>query len=110
MEQDELLSCASAKDNKALREALDTFIASVPVHERDHYSQCTSAAQLVEDTAQLAIIAKDKIHGKTFLEQIKLLADKLAPYFDILDILVQSHPEYAALVWGALRFILKVSF
>lgn len=36
------------------------------------------------------------------------LADKLGPYFEVVNIFVQSHPEYAALVWGTLRFILLV--
>jgi hypothetical protein len=36
------------------------------------------------------------------------LADTLGPYFEVVNIYVQSHPEYAALVWGTLRFILLV--
>ena len=34
------------------------------------------------------------------------LADKTGPYFEVVNIYIQSHPEYAALVWGTLRFIL----
>ncbi|KAH7348267.1 hypothetical protein BKA66DRAFT_447366 [Pyrenochaeta sp. MPI-SDFR-AT-0127] len=37
------------------------------------------------------------------------LADKLGPYFEVVNIYVQSHPEYAALVWGTLRFILLLA-
>jgi hypothetical protein len=36
------------------------------------------------------------------------LADTLGPYFEVVNIYVQSHPEYAALVWGTLRLILLV--
>ena len=30
------------------------------------------------------------------------------PYFRVIDILVSSHPEYAAIVWGAVRLVFLV--
>lgn len=30
-------------------------------------------------------------------------------YETVIDVLISSHPEYAALVWGPLKFLLKVS-
>ena len=39
---------------------------------------------------------------------VKSFSDALEPYFESLGILVQSHPEYAALVWGAFRLVFQV--
>ena len=33
----------------------------------------------------------------------------LQPYFKILNIVVQSHPEWSAIAWGAVRLVLQVS-
>ena len=35
--------------------------------------------------------------------------ERLEPYFKIVDIFVSSNPQYAALFWGSLRLVLKVS-
>lgn len=34
---------------------------------------------------------------------------KIEPYFRVVDIVVSSHPEYAAIVWGAIQLIFSVS-
>jgi hypothetical protein len=45
----------------------------------------------------------------TSLTRIKTFSSRLQPYFDILNIVVQSHPEWAAIAWGAIRLVLQVS-
>ncbi|CZR62722.1 uncharacterized protein PAC_12619 [Phialocephala subalpina] len=42
--------------------------------------------------------------GRLF-QKLGDLAGRLAPYFETVNTLVSSHPEYAALVWGTLRFL-----
>jgi hypothetical protein len=32
----------------------------------------------------------------------------MEPYFEVINIFVSSHPEFAALVWGALRLVFVV--
>ena len=46
--------------------------------------------------------------GRLF-QKLGDLAGRLAPYFETVNTLVSSHPEYAALVWGTLRFLFTVS-
>jgi hypothetical protein len=36
------------------------------------------------------------------------LPDQIMYYGAVLDVFVQSHPEYAALAWGAMKFVLMV--
>ncbi|KAF4462687.1 NACHT domain-containing [Fusarium albosuccineum] len=37
------------------------------------------------------------------------IASRLRPYFRVIDVFVQSNPEYAALAWGTLRVILEMA-
>ena len=38
------------------------------------------------------------------------IASRLQYYGTIMDVLVQHHPEYVALAWGAMKFLFTVSF
>jgi hypothetical protein len=45
---------------------------------------------------------------KTCIERISIMSERIGPFFDIVGIFVSSNPEYAALVWGAVRLIFLV--
>jgi hypothetical protein len=48
-----------------------------------------------------------KLGGRP-IEALISLGEYLEPYFEVIGIAIQSHPEIPALVWSALRLILKV--
>jgi len=37
------------------------------------------------------------------------LSERLFYYGNIMDVLIQQHPEYVSLVWGAMRFLVVIS-
>ena len=41
-------------------------------------------------------------------ERLLNLSEKIHYYGDIMDVLVQHHPEYVSLVWGAMKLLLVV--
>lgn len=41
-------------------------------------------------------------------KKVRDFSEKLQPYFAIVDIFVQTNPEYAGIVWGAIRLILRL--
>jgi hypothetical protein len=41
-------------------------------------------------------------------EAIQTFSRIMKPYFDVVDTLVSSHPEYAAFVWGGLKLVVQV--
>jgi hypothetical protein len=51
---------------------------------------------------------KGKLTGKTWKWASKL-SSCIMFYSQVLDALAQHHPEYVALVWGTLKFLLVVS-
>ena len=46
---------------------------------------------------------------KVVFQWLRKVSQRLLYYGTVLDLLSQHHPEYAALAWGAVKFILMVS-
>lgn len=42
------------------------------------------------------------------MTRLNAFVQRVAPFCDVINILVQTHPEYAGLVWGAIRLIFLV--
>jgi hypothetical protein len=90
--------------------AHDRFLESLPDDERMLYSPCSSANDLLEGLKKLEVITKQSQRhcGNLLLSQVKKFSERLQPYFEIVDIFIQSNPQFTAIVWGALRLVLKV--
>lgn len=41
-------------------------------------------------------------------KKIQDLSNKLEPYFEIINLFVQTHPEFAGLAWGSIRLVFLV--
>ncbi|KAJ4297913.1 hypothetical protein N0V90_005812 [Kalmusia sp. IMI 367209] len=62
----------------------------------------------LQDVIQAVSVARDKYHTKRTSKAWKWLTQlsgRVNYYGSILDVLVQHHPEYAALVWGAMKVL-----
>jgi hypothetical protein len=57
-------------------------------------------------------VKKHPIHGSVMarcLRGVSALATMLGPFFEVVNLLVSSHPEFAAIAWGAIRLVFVVS-
>lgn len=95
-------------DNDIFNKALDAFVESLAPDERALFSSCSSAEQLLADVRRLDPISKDRARGRGFLKRITVFGEKLAPYFEVIGIIISSNPQYSAVVWGAIRLVLQV--
>lgn len=65
----------------------------------------------IKDVLQAVSDARDKYHAKRTSKAWKWLTQLSARvnyYGSILDVMVQHHPEYAALAWGAMKVLFVV--
>jgi hypothetical protein len=51
---------------------------------------------------------EDRIQGKKARKWLSRLSSRICHYGRVLDVLVQHHPEYVSLAWGALKFLFVV--
>ncbi|KAH7333075.1 hypothetical protein BKA65DRAFT_564106 [Rhexocercosporidium sp. MPI-PUGE-AT-0058] len=49
-----------------------------------------------------------RIEDSPIRQSLGRLSERLLFYGNIMDVLIQQHPEYVALVWGAIRFLVVV--
>jgi hypothetical protein len=94
--------------NAVFERARDAFIDSLPPAAKASFTKCPSASALIADVGKLGLERKDRLWGKRLTGCIAALGNSLEPYFEAIGIFVQSHPEYAAIVWGGLRLMFKV--
>lgn len=62
---------------------------------------------VVEQQAKAHPVHKTRL--TSCCKKINTLAVKLSPFFDVVSIFVQSHPEYSGIAWGAIRLVFQVS-
>ena len=55
----------------------------------------------------MARYESDRKHNKA-KRWLNSMAGKLSYYQNVMDMLVQHHPEYVSLAWGAMKFLLLV--
>lgn len=98
----------------AFREALRIFKESLTKDPKKKFiadrllANCT-----LDDVIKSVADAKDKYGSSRekskFREIFTGLSLRIVHYGQVMDVLVQQHPEYISLVWGAMKLIFGVS-
>jgi hypothetical protein len=101
-------SNASIQHNEVFQQARNAFLASLPPAETAMFTKCPSAEALVQDVEKMRRTKKDA-NSIRAVAVVSDLGNSLKPYFDTIGIFVQSHPEYAAIVWGAFHLLFKLA-
>lgn len=70
----------------------------------------SSSASDVVDIVRHARTKYEKKRRSAVSSIWSALSSRIVYYKDILDMLVQQHPEYVSLAWGAMKFLFVVSF
>ena len=97
---------ATSSTDTIFREAYDQFLAVLPPKFQGIMQQCNSPQEVLEYVGQLA--GNKFKNGRAVAKNISSLNDKLVPYLEVFGIFVSSNPQFAALIWGALRLVLQV--
>ncbi|KAJ3535986.1 hypothetical protein NM208_g6910 [Fusarium decemcellulare] len=91
-----------AEADASFTKARDRFLECLAKSDREQYATCASPNELI---SQVQKFANFKDNCPRFTHAIKCITtfcNRLEPYFDTVGIFVQSHPESAAIAWGAL--------
>lgn len=91
------------------KSACEQFRASLSEKQRQvfkEYPDATSMLKALRDQAE-----RHPTHRSLLTrccKKILALSTMMEPYFDVINIFVSSHPEFAAIAWGALRLVFVV--
>ncbi|RPA80561.1 hypothetical protein BJ508DRAFT_362561 [Ascobolus immersus RN42] len=93
---------------KELQNARDVFLLGLAPDERCQFANCSSAEEMLECVRTLPAFKRhSRSRLKRLMAPIERLSITLSPYFDIIGIVVSSRPEWAGVVWGSIRLVLK---
>ncbi|KAK3378715.1 hypothetical protein B0T24DRAFT_138215 [Lasiosphaeria ovina] len=92
--------------------ARDRFLAGLPEQDRLLFSPCAGRQDLLDGLEKLTAVAvrlKKRRGALVLLDMIDNFARRLEPFCKVIDTVVSSNPEIAALVWGGLRLVLQLA-
>ena len=98
--------------NDLFEKAKDRFLAVLSPTEIATFASWTGPTTpevFIDEAKRITESFKDKSRSFRAYAQVSAFGDAIRPYFEVLGIVVSSHPEWAAVAWGALRLILQVS-
>ena len=96
----------------AFQEGLEIFKKCLThdVEKRSHADQLHTCK--LEELVSSVVAAQTHYQGKRGNNKIRkcivAFSRRVCYYGDIMDILVQHHPEYVSLAWGAIKFLFGV--
>ncbi|ORY05553.1 hypothetical protein BCR34DRAFT_604476 [Clohesyomyces aquaticus] len=96
---------SATNDLKIFQEARDSFLNSLSPNERSLVSPCQDSEELLKSLKSLDKISKNHRGFQKAVGKVKRFCDRLEPYFEAIGWFVQSHAEFAAIAWGAIRLI-----
>jgi hypothetical protein len=86
------------------------FLEELTEEEKVHFKQASDASGMMQDLILHCSKAKDKSKLLASCKLIDRFARRWEPFFEIVNIVIQSHPEFATIAWGAVRLTFMVTF
>ncbi|KAH8730667.1 hypothetical protein GQ44DRAFT_722922 [Phaeosphaeriaceae sp. PMI808] len=86
-------------------QAHESFLAQLSDKERQQFAPIKDYKAFQAEIVKLSQSIKSRKSTKLFTV-INKCGQHLASYFEVVGIVVQSHPEWAAIAWGSFRLIL----
>lgn len=86
------------------------LLDSLGESDRDLVLSCASFDQFIQDFNQLDGVKRAQAGVRSKVQaNIARFSDNIKPFLAVVDTLVSSNPEVAALVWGAAKLVLLVA-
>jgi hypothetical protein len=89
-------------------QAIKSFRASLSDSERSIFVEYAKPTDMITNIKMHCDKSRKSRKLAPLCERIHRFSESFAPFFDIINIFVQSNPEYSAVPWGALRLVFMV--
>lgn len=93
-------------EDTVFKDARDIFLASIQPSEKTLFIPCNNADDLLKQLRTHDAFKLRQSLIRKFTAKIEEFGESLTPFFGAIDLIVQSHPEVAAIVWGAIRLVI----
>lgn len=91
-------------------ETYNTYFAQLSIDEKEEFPKSRSVADFIDEIKTLSnrSSTKNEKAVRGALEKVHKFAELLQPYFEPVGIIIQSHLEFAGVVWRCIRGALLV--
>jgi hypothetical protein len=90
-------------------QAQKEFLDQLSEEEKRQFVPIKDSQAFLSELQKLGQFAKSNRKWTKLFRTVQRCGECLAPYFDVVGITVQSHPEWAAIAWGSFRLVLLVN-
>jgi hypothetical protein len=91
------------------QQAHTEFLNQLSDEEKKQYITVTTPQGFLAALQNLGNFPKSNKKWTKLLGSVQRCGDCLQPYFEVVGIAIQSHPEFAALAWSSFRLAILVS-
>ena len=105
----DIIGSLSDVAREAFEEAKEEFTRDLTSDESKRAWVCQQST--MDDVVQTVVQAQSEYRNRTSSKARKWLSifsARVTYYGAVLDVLVQQHPEYVSLAWGAMKFLFVV--
>jgi hypothetical protein len=90
--------------------AATRFLADLSEEDKKSFQTLDNAGDMVVSIEQhiMHLNSPRTSRLQDACKKISRFGQALEPFFNIVDIFISSHPEWAAIVWGAIRMVFQV--
>lgn len=104
----DLTCCRSLDAESIFWNACSSFRQSLSEYDRGEFREYENAESLVSDLQLLA--ESHPVHKSrlvAFVRKLHYFVRRFEPYFEIVNIYVETKPDFSAAIWGSLRVLFK---
>jgi hypothetical protein len=100
---------ALLEDQRDSKSAHSEFLDELTNDEKKQFARIETYENFLSELQKFGQFANQHRKWTSLCNAVQKCSEQLSPYFEVVGIAVQSHPEWAALAWGSFRLVLLVS-
>ncbi|KAI1390138.1 uncharacterized protein F4822DRAFT_428480 [Hypoxylon trugodes] len=89
--------------------ARDNFLGSLSETDKLLFSPCATSTDFLDGLQKLEKTTEHFGRVGKKIRYVRSFTEHLKPYFEVVNIFIQSNPEFSAIFWGAFRLVLQLS-
>ncbi|OAL52436.1 hypothetical protein IQ07DRAFT_598053 [Pyrenochaeta sp. DS3sAY3a] len=96
-------------DQRDFKSAHAEFLDELAHEEKKQFTKIDTYESFLTELQKFQQFPKKHKKWTGLCNAVQKCSEQLQPYFEVVGIAVQSHPEWAALAWGSLRLVLLLA-
>lgn len=94
--------------SRLFKDAAEKFRRSLGPKEKALFKEFSTSSEMLKDLYDKCKEVQNKSKTSRLCQKIEKFSAAWEPFFEITSLFVSSHPEFAGIIWGAIRLVFLV--